>query len=63
MFRLTIYLFAPSRNTERKSARQDTRLGQAIEKPDVASACRGYVGGFLGLAIASVAVAIAAAAD
>jgi hypothetical protein len=38
------------------------RLGQAIEKLDIASACRGYVGEFLGLVIASVPVAMAAAA-
>ena len=62
MLRLTIYLFRPSCKTDAKCSR-GPRLGQAIEKPDVASACRGYVGGFLGLGIASVPVAMATAAD
>ena len=49
MLRLTIYLFWPSCKTDAKVLARDMRLGQAIEKPDLASARRGYVGGFLGI--------------
>ena len=62
MLRLTIYLFRPSCKTDAKCS-LDARLGQAIERPDEASAWRGYVGGFLGLGIASVPVAMATAED
>jgi hypothetical protein len=60
MLRLIIYLFRPPCKTDAR-AREDAPLGQAIEKPDVASACRGHVSGLLGLGIVLVPVAMATA--